>query len=152
LVKQVVSGTESLALTRGIDLSVVAGSGFCIDIDPFRLRQILFNLISNGLKFTPPGGKVSVEIARTDSTMEILVRDNGIGMSAEEISVALTRFGQIETTLTRRHDGTGLGLPIAKELTELMGGSFEISSQKGVGTVARLIFPLPTETSSTLEG
>jgi PAS domain S-box-containing protein len=152
LVKQVASGMESLALTRGIDLSVVAGSRPCIDIDPFRLRQILFNLISNGLKFTQPGGKVSVEIAQTDSTTEILVRDNGIGMSKDEISVTLTRFGQIETSLTRRHDGTGLGLPIAKELTELMDGTFEIQSQKGVGTVARLIFPLPTKTSSTLQG
>ena len=74
--------------------------------------------------------------------MTVAVSDTGIGMTAEQIPIALERFGQIDSKLSRRHTGTGLGLPLSKHLVELHGGRLEIASQAGVGTTVTLLFPV----------
>ena len=110
--------------------------------DSVKLRQIFTNLISNALKFTPRGGTVTVEAVRTnDGGVTVLVRDTGVGMTEEEISVALTPFGQVDGSHSRWREGTGLGLPIAKALIELHGGYIEVHSTKGQGTVVAVILP-----------
>jgi len=112
--------------------------------DTTRLKQILLNLLSNSVKFTEPGGSIIVSMRRTEEGgVKFEVRDTGPGMSEEEIKVALEPFGQIDARLERRHQGTGLGLPLARRLAELHGGSLRIDSQKRFGTT--VIVKLPPE-------
>ena len=107
------------------------------------IRQVVINLVGNAIKFTPPGGTVALEgKKRADGGYDILVRDTGIGMSEEEMVRAMLPFGQNGNRLTGRHDGTGLGLPLAKAFTELHGGRLEIDSAPGIGTTMRLIIPV----------
>ena len=119
--------------------------------DEFRVRQILLNILSNALKFTPDGGMVTFRIrcgspggdAPTDLEGGLMfeIADTGIGMRAEDIPIALAKFGQIDSSLSRRYDGTGLGLPLTKRLIELHGGSLRISSAPGAGTTVTVWFP-----------
>lgn len=107
-----------------------------------KLAQVFNNIISNAIKFTHPGGAVTVDaVSNPDRSIAIVVSDTGIGMSAEELSVALTPFGQVDGTRSRWHEGTGLGLTIAKALTELHGGKLHIRSEKGIGTRVTVILP-----------
>jgi two-component system cell cycle sensor histidine kinase PleC len=111
--------------------------------DGLRLKQILINLLGNAVKFTPENGRVRIEAhARPPGHAEIIVTDTGIGMSATEIETALRPFGQIDTGFNKRHEGTGLGLPIALALTKLHGGELGIESEKGSGTRISLILPV----------
>ncbi len=112
-----------------------------IRVDDRRLRQILINLIANAVKFTPEGGRVQVSAFRSHGGMAIEVSDTGIGMTAEEIPKAMEPFGQIDSKLSRKYEGTGLGLPLAKHLVGLHGGTLTIESQVNVGTTVRILFP-----------
>jgi signal transduction histidine kinase len=106
------------------------------------MKQILLNLLSNALKFTPAGGQVRLTAALTpQGDLQLEVSDTGIGMRPEDVSVALQPFRQLDNLMSRRYEGTGLGLPLAKALTELHGGRFEISSHPGQGTVVRVFLP-----------
>jgi signal transduction histidine kinase len=106
------------------------------------LLQMLINLLSNALKFTPDGGRIVLEARRLgNGGATIEVSDTGIGMAPEDIPKALAVFSQVDDSASRRHEGTGLGLPIVKSLIELHGGTISLSSQKGRGTVAALLFP-----------
>ncbi|MCV0369006.1 MAG: HAMP domain-containing histidine kinase [Filomicrobium sp.] len=113
-----------------------------------KLAQIFNNIISNAIKFTPPGGTVVIEALRNpDQSVTVLVRDTGVGMSAEELSVALTPFGQVDGSRARWQEGTGLGLTIAKALTELHGGQLQIESEKERGTQVSVHLPSPHHVS-----
>jgi two-component system cell cycle sensor histidine kinase PleC len=110
--------------------------------DQRSIRHILLNLLSNAIKFTPGGGRIAVRVDRTeDGGLELVVADTGIGMSPEHLAIALTPFGQVANEYTRRHDGTGLGLPLVKSLAELHGAVTEIESALGEGTTVRIAFP-----------
>jgi signal transduction histidine kinase len=110
--------------------------------DPAKLTQILVNLLSNAIKFTAPGGQVRLRVERClHQGITFQVEDTGIGMSAEQIPIALEPFGQIDSSLTRKHDGVGLGLPLTKRLVELHGGIIDIASKPGKGTVASVHLP-----------
>ncbi len=110
--------------------------------DPRALRQILLNLLANAIKFTETGGQVTLEAeCEVDGAMRMRVRDTGIGMAEDDIVRALTPFSQLDQTLSRRYEGTGLGLPLSKSLTELHGGSLEIESDIGVGTSVSVRLP-----------
>jgi signal transduction histidine kinase len=110
--------------------------------DAAKLRQILINLLSNAVKFTPAGGtvRVSVECVPGEG-VAFRVVDTGIGIAPEQIPVALTPFGQIDSGSDRRQEGIGLGLPLAKSLIELHGGTMEIESALGQGTAVTARFP-----------
>lgn len=109
-------------------------------IDPKHLRQILLNLISNAVKFTPEGGKVEITIVETASGIEINVSDTGIGMRVEDVPKALAPFGQIDSSLSRKYNGTGLGLPLTKRLMEYYQGTLDIKTSPGKGTSVTLHF------------
>lgn len=118
-----------------IDLQPVRG-------DAAKLQQAFSNLISNAVKFSRKGGTVTIEAQRTaQDGVRIQVRDTGVGMTEEEITVALTPFGQVDGSRARWREGTGLGLPIAKALVELHGGSLEIRSRKDEGTEVTVALP-----------
>jgi len=110
--------------------------------DALRLRQILINVLSNAAKFTPEGAKITVAIEAADNgPLSFVVSDTGIGMSPEEITVALETFGQVENTLVKKYEGLGLGLPLAKRFIERHGGRLVIDSVKGTGTTIRVQLP-----------
>jgi signal transduction histidine kinase len=110
--------------------------------DERKLKQILLNLVSNSVKFTPAGGRIEVSacIEPADG-LSILVQDTGIGIPASDLQRVLEPFVQVENSLTRSYQGSGLGLPLAAKMTELHGGKLSIASQLGRGTLVRLAFP-----------
>ena len=110
--------------------------------DEGKMRQILINLLSNAVKFTDVGGRVTVRAReRMDGGMTIAVADTGIGIDDDDISRALEPFVQLDSGLSRQFQGTGLGLPLASRLAELHGGTLELKSRRGVGTVASVMLP-----------
>jgi len=110
--------------------------------DPKRLKQALLNLLSNAVKFTPPEGSVtlSLKVNKVKKVVYIILADTGIGMSDSDIPKALSSFGQVDNKLSRRYEGTGLGLPLTKKLVELMNGVFDLQSEPGKGTTVTLTF------------
>ena len=112
-----------------------------VRVDPEHLRKILLQLLENAVKFGPNGCHVELGACRNDAgKLEIWVKDDGPGIPAEDLITVLTPFNQVRNHLVFVHEGLGLGLPIAKSLTELNGGEFELTSQIGHGTEARLRF------------
>ncbi len=110
--------------------------------DAVKLKQIVMNLLSNAIKFTPEGGRVTLRaVSDADGQVRISVRDTGVGMNEDEILIAMLPFGQVDGGRSRMREGTGLGLPIAKALVELHGGSLSIKSVKGEGTEVALLLP-----------
>jgi len=109
--------------------------------DDRRMRQILLNLLSNAVKFTPEGGGVVASAAMLNGSVTIAVSDSGIGMAPDQIPKALQPFRQIDSRISRRHEGTGLGLPLAKHLAELHGGKLIIESRVNFGTTVRIVLP-----------
>ena len=110
--------------------------------DERRVKQILVNLLSNAVKFTPVGGRVTLEAGRDeDGSLVFRVVDTGIGMDAEGLAKALQPFGQVDSGLARKYEGTGLGLPLTKGLIEAHEGTLEIRSALGEGTTAVVRFP-----------
>ena len=109
--------------------------------DSKRLRQMLLNLLSNALKFTRVGGEITIDVFRRGEDVAISVSDTGIGIRAEDIPKALEPFGQVENEMSDKHPGTGLGLPLTKELAELHGGSLTMESSVDVGTTVTILLP-----------
>ena len=109
--------------------------------DRRRLMQIALNLLSNAVKFTPRGGRVEIDLQIDDDSVAFAVSDTGIGMTSEQIPVALEAFGQIDSSLSRNHEGTGLGLPLSQSLAQLHGGSLEIASEPSEGTTVTIRLP-----------
>ena len=111
--------------------------------DERRLKQILVNLVGNAVKFTKPNGQVRVRAFRNEHGLVLSICDTGIGMAEKDIPVALERFGQIDSTLARKYEGTGLGLPLAKQLTELHGGRHACHRERVgcVGTTVTVTLP-----------
>lgn len=111
--------------------------------DAKKLKQVLLNLLSNAVKFTRAGGEVRCQ-AWTDITngaLTIVVKDTGIGIAPKDISKVMTPFGQVDSVLSRKYEGTGLGLPLSKKFIESMGGTFLITSELNVGTAVTVTIP-----------
>jgi signal transduction histidine kinase len=110
--------------------------------DELKLSQMLVNIVSNAIKFSPPKSRVSIMVQRSqNSGVLIHVCDTGVGMSADEIDIALRPFGQVDGSRSRWREGTGLGLPIARALTELHGGDLQVISEPGKGTEVTVFLP-----------
>jgi len=127
----------SLILSAEID----AGIGY-LKADERKLKQALLNLVGNAVKFTPADGRIVIQARLlADKTVSIAVRDSGIGMKPSDIPKAMTPFMQVDSGLDRRHEGSGLGLPLAKALIELHQGRLEITSVPGQGTTVTMLLP-----------
>ena len=134
---------RSQAQARAIAIDVkLPADRLNVRADRTRLQQVLINLLSNAVKFTPDNGRI-VLAARRSGAGELLlsVTDTGIGMSEADLEVAMTPFGQVDNSLSRSFEGTGLGLPLAARLAELHGGRLELKSIKGRGTTATVTLP-----------
>jgi two-component system cell cycle sensor histidine kinase PleC len=122
--------------------SELAGGLPNLVVDRLRFKQALLNLCSNAIKFTPPGGTVHVEAAHgPDGGFVLTVRDTGIGMSPDQIPMALEPFRQVASPFARNVEGTGLGLALVKSLIECHDGRLEIESALKKGTAVRLVLP-----------
>ena len=105
------------------------------------LMQILLNLLSNAIKFTEPGGAVEVKCIRELGGVALVVSDTGVGIPQDKIKIVTLPFEQVDSELTRSHEGSGLGLAITKDLIELHGGTLEINSEVGIGTIVTVLLP-----------
>jgi signal transduction histidine kinase len=140
------------AREAGVALRVtVDGDAPPLFADPLAVKQILLNLITNGIKFTPPGGRVMLSAGPGDGrSVVIAVADTGIGMSPDEVARALQPFGQVENEYNRRQAGTGLGLPLARSLVQLHGGTLSIASSRGAGTTVTVVLPAARDAHAAL--
>lgn len=110
--------------------------------DKVRFKQILYNLVSNAIKFTPDNGVVKIVVSEKDDMLEVSVSDKGIGISSEDQKKLFTPFSQIDSDLSRQHDGTGLGLSLVKQLVELHGGNVSVESEPGKGSAFTFRIPI----------
>ena len=143
-----VAGLQLVASEAGVALTCTIPADLPeLWADGVKMRQVFTNLVTNAIKFTPAGGTVDVvAVATAGGGVDVVIRDTGVGMSADEIRVAITPFGQVDGGRNRWREGTGLGLPIAEALVKLHGGELIITSTKTVGT--RVTVRLPTATQS----
>jgi signal transduction histidine kinase len=133
---------QPLAAKRGVELTIDGAAHIHLYCDAIKLKQILLNLGANAIKFTPSGGHVRIRSYRNHEGVVLEVRDNGIGIPAAMLDKVLEPFVQVENEFSRTQSGTGLGLPLTRQLVELHGGALELSSTEGKGTTARAIFPV----------
>ena len=122
-----------------------------LDGDPVKLKQVFVNLIGNAVKFTPPGGRVMVSGEIDADALRIRIRDNGIGMRAEDIPLVLQPFYRVNSVLDGKHQGAGLGLPFAKSVVELHGGTLDLESALGAGTTVTVILPLVPQMADAMD-
>jgi signal transduction histidine kinase len=132
-----------------IDVELLADIGI-IHADQRKVKQILFNLLSNAVKFTPDGGRIAVTARRSEDAVEVAVADTGVGIAPENFALIFDEFRQVRPSMTRAHEGTGLGLALTKRLVELHGGCITLESTLGVGSTFR--FTLPIHPSPGTEG
>lgn len=135
---------EPVARKSGVVLTAERLDGIVCPIvgDPVRLRQIVLNILSNAIKFTPEAGRVSLEIhPHAEGRCDLKVCDTGVGMSAEQVEEALQPFVQLDQGYGKKYQGSGLGLPITKMLVEKHGGSLKIESEPGRGTDVTVTLP-----------
>ena len=144
--RYVVESLQSLSALRNIQLHFEAeNEEVLMDFDLEKMQAILFNLLSNALKFTPEGGHVYLQVSRTEETCQITVRDTGIGIPAEKLGRIFDRFYRVGDSTTRKGEGTGIGLALARELARLMGGDISVESRIDAGTCFEVVLPVRTE-------
>jgi signal transduction histidine kinase len=132
-----------LALNRGVQLTAAVESNIPqVKADPIRLRQILYNLISNAVKFTDRSGRVQVSAARDTAGIAIRVADTGVGIADEDLQRLFRPFEQVNLPSGNRPSGTGLGLALTKRLVDMHGGTIDVSSRLGAGTTFTVRLPV----------
>ena len=143
LANDVRQSVKALALEAGVQLSMnLSPSLPPLMSDPLRLKQILFNLLTNAIRFTPRDGRVSLHATARDKMLEITVNDTGKGIAKEDIPRLFRAFEQIAPTAEERSRGTGLGLALCQRLVELHGGTLDVESELGVGSTFTMRLPL----------
>jgi len=147
LIKDTVSNCESLAQEKGICLDCeVPSKSVDICLDPDKTKEVLINLISNSIKFTPEGGWVKIICTEQDKEVLVSVQDSGVGIAKEDIPKLFDKFTQFSRKDGPGEKGTGLGLAIVKKLVEIHGGKIKVDSEVGQGTIFTISLPLTTET------
>ena len=149
LIKGTVSDYKDLAREKALSLDCeVPEHSVDICLDPDKTKEVLINLISNSIKFTPEGGWVKVICTKQDGKVLISVQDSGVGIAKEDIPKLFDRFTQFGRKAGPGEKGTGLGLAIAKKLVEMHGGKIEVESKVNKGTTFTIFLPLTTETKA----
>lgn len=141
IIEEVCRHAEVLASERDIKITVLALEPVCIEGDAYRLRQLIWNLLHNGIKYTLAGGEVKVSLQYKDESACLTVEDNGIGIPASDLPLIFNRFYRVDKARTRDDRGTGLGLSICKFIVESHKGQIDVESQVGVGSTFKVIIP-----------
>ena len=127
---------KRLTFTRQVpEMSLVARA------DPEKLRQILLNLVANGVKFTPEGGRISVGAKRENGSVRLWVTDTGIGIPSDQLKHVFDPYFQVDRGPSRKFAGMGLGLAISRDLARAMDGEIWLESTPGLGSTAWLVLP-----------
>jgi CheY-like chemotaxis protein len=154
LVEAAVAAVRPVAAAKGVLLNLNVARCGSVSADPTRLQQIVWNLLTNAIKFTPRAGRVDVALRENQGQVELSVSDTGLGIKPEFLPFVFDRFRQADASTTRRHGGLGLGLSIVKSLVELHGGTVDVESPgegQGATFIVRLpVPPLPEETPVNL--
>ena len=146
--QRAIEAVSPAALGKQIELALHAPAPVPIVGDPNRLQQVVWNLMSNALKFTPAGGRVRIEVGISGDQAELRVADSGMGIAGTFLPFVFDKFRQADASFTRQHGGLGLGLAIARHLVELHGGSIEARSEgEGSGATFVVRLPLPTRSA-----
>jgi signal transduction histidine kinase/CheY-like chemotaxis protein len=150
-IPEVLSNIRQLAMTKKIQVDVKSVPGVTVTVyaDRIRFKQILYNLLSNALKFTPGGGNITLNVTRDDRLAHISVTDTGIGICPEDQKVVFDEFRQVGKTTRGVTEGTGLGLAITKRLVERQSGTIALSSELGKGSKFTFTLPLSQEATDT---
>ena len=147
LVRSALAVVEPIAEQRAIALELkLQSTSVRVTSDIDKARQILVNLLGNAVKFTDRG-RVTIRVAKASTSVRIDVQDTGIGIPADELPRLFRPFAQVDTGLTRRHGGTGLGLYISRRLATMLGGHIEVASEPGVGSTFSVVLPLEWQES-----
>jgi signal transduction histidine kinase/DNA-binding response OmpR family regulator len=148
VVDQVVRTVEPLVSKKGIELRANVGGVGDLLADPGKVKQMLLNLVSNAIKFTPEGGAVTITASRNGSAMEIAVADTGIGIAEKDLKEIFREFHQVDQGPGRKHEGTGLGLALTRRFALLHGGDVKVASTPNKGSVFTMVLPVrPTPTA-----
>jgi PAS domain S-box-containing protein len=142
LVGEVVESVRETSSAKRVELTSQIPSDVHVQGDPDRLRQTIWNLLSNALKFTPAGGQIRVSLEADDTYVRVIVQDTGIGLSAESLPYLFQRFWQVQTVDNRSHGGLGLGLALTRHIVEMHGGSISARSA-GLGQGSTFEVRLP---------
>ncbi len=150
----IIMGFASWAERKNIALKIFSKQAHLhVYFDKDQMEKILNNLLSNAIKFTNEGGTIEVTIGLSDDekSVEIIVKDTGIGIPADKLENVFNRFYQVDSSATREHEGTGIGLALVKELVELHGGEIKVESKEGGGTAFTIRIPLGKEHLETTQ-
>jgi PAS domain S-box-containing protein len=152
LVQEVRDVIRPLAERKAIQLSTEVPAGFCAAVDRSRFKQVLYNYLSNAVKFTPEGGRVVVRIGASGDCLRLEVEDTGIGIEPDDVSRLFQDFQQLATS-RKADQGTGLGLALTRHIVEAQGGTVGVQSTPGAGSLFSAVLPLEPKNSvgSTLE-
>ena len=143
IVKEVVSSFQDMAASKNITLQAqIPSEDLQVEADGNKITVAISNLVRNAITFTNEGGQVLVTVELVTGHVQVSVKDNGIGIPAADLSHIFERFFQVESHLTRRHTGMGLGLSVAKTMVELHGGRIWVESVEGKGSIFSFLLPL----------
>jgi len=149
IVKEVVSSFQDMAASKNITLRAEINEEFQVEADANKITVAISNLVRNAITFTNEGGRVVVSVDLVTGHVQVSVKDNGIGIPASDIPHIFDRFFQVESHLTRRHTGMGLGLSVAKTMIEMHGGRIWVESVEGQGSIFSFLLPFhPKRTKS----
>ncbi|MDP1713347.1 MAG: ATP-binding protein [Anaerolineales bacterium] len=145
--EEVTAVIKGIAHKKHIMVSIEVSDGLdTVTLDQHKFKQVLYNLLSNAVKFSDEGGQVDIHVRRLDPhQLEVQVRDTGIGIKAEDINRLFTEFEQLDSGITRRFEGTGLGLALTKKIVEFQGGHINVESEHGKGSVFTVVLPVMME-------
>ena len=147
--EEVSTVVNALARKKRIQLTREFNQDITITADKTKFKQILYNLLANGVKFTNEGGRVTTKLEISDSSLLIRVIDTGVGISPEDQEMLFHAFTQVDTSKARAHEGTGLGLALTKRLVELHGGEIWVESTVGEGSTFSFTLPLQQHVASS---
>lgn len=125
-------------ITIGKDISPAVER---VTLDQQKLKQVLFNLVSNAVKFTEPGGGIEIVASRDNEVLRLQVRDTGIGIKPEDFKKLFIEFQQLDSSPSRRYEGTGLGLALSRKIVEFQGGAITVESEPGKGSLFTVVLP-----------
>jgi signal transduction histidine kinase len=141
-----------MAVQKGVSLKVKAERGqqdLIVDADGSKVAIVLSNLVKNALTFTNKGGQVTIRAGLDSGFVKVIVEDSGVGIPSQDLPHVFERFYQVESHLTRRHGGMGLGLSVAKAMIEMHGGRIWAASVEGKGSTFTFLLPLEQKNGGT---
>ena len=148
----VINSASHLAKAKGLSLKVnVAAEAVVSNVDPNALEKVLLNLFTNAVKFTPTGGSVDVLLRREGERAVIEVKDSGIGVAPEDLPKIFDRFGQLDSSSTRKYSGVGIGLALSRDLVEAHGGQLSAKSELKRGTTMRVELPIDEQATTHVQ-